>query len=87
MNPTKDTTDESSQHSQMDSVEIPSPRIFKNRKLLDQQKHDVESPSLVLWNESPGKDDYIKITVNSDDGRLKGGMNRSKVKRFDLFGN
>ena len=71
----------------MDSVEIPSPRIFKNRNLLDQQKHDVESPSLVLWNESPGKDDYIKITVNSDDGRLKGGMNRSKVKRFDLFGN
>ena len=71
----------------MDSVEIPSPRIFKNRKLLDQQKNDVESPSLVLWNESPGKDDYIKITVNSDDGRLKGGMNRSKVKRFDLFGN
>ncbi len=71
----------------MDSVEIPSPRIFKNRKLLDQQKHDEESPSLVLWNESPGKDDYIKITVNSDDGRLKGGMNKSKVKRFDLFGN
>jgi len=71
----------------MDSVEIPSPRIFKNRKLLNQQKHDEESPSLVLWNESPGKDDYIKITVNSDDGRLKGGMNKSKVKRFDLFGN
>ena len=71
----------------MDSVEIPSPRIFNNRKLQDQQKHDLKSTSLVLWNESPGKDDYIKITVNSDDGRLKGGMNKSKVKRFDLFGN
>ena len=41
----------------------------------------------MLWSENFGNEDYIKITVNNDDGRLKGGMNRSKMKRFDLFGN
>ena len=77
MAPTKDTTDDSSQLSQIDSVEIPSPGIYNNKKLLDQQQHDVEeSPSLVLMNEGPEKDRLIKITAN-DDGRLKGGMNRS----------